>query len=281
MDDHGWLDNQLIELAVKAVQRTSLVTLGGEGNFNFTVNFNCAALIPYFPASFHNGQLGNCFVIDLQTPDLLVEVLKQDNQSHSKSPHSRLFNGYYAAMSKELQQHIDNIGVIVRRSKHVSGFTFASYDSSAAPSKDCASMVELYQQMGVEYFGAASTVEASALLTRVFKSISGVNLVGFFGLMLALTEATGLAQGSINNEFDIRSLLTYSAVCGIGLDTEPIPGNTPAYKIVALMRHTGTMAFRLNKPLTVRLFSVPNLSAGALTAFTSPSVCNCALLAVP
>lgn len=121
----------------------------------------------------------------------------------------------------------------------------------------------------------------SSLLTKVFKSIKDVDLVGFSGLMLALTEDTGLAEGSIDAQFDIRSLLTYSAVCGIGLDTVPIPGNTPAEKISALMRDTGTMAYRLNKPLTVRLFPVPGLKAGDLTAFESDDLCNCAVLAVP
>ena len=90
--------------------------------------------------------------------------------------------------------------------------------------------------MGVEYFGASGTVEASSLLTRVFKSIKNVDLVGFSGLMLALTEDTGLAEGTTNGNFDIRSLLTYSSVCGIGLDTVPIPGNTSIEKISALMR---------------------------------------------
>tara|TARA_B110001452_G_C15184570_1_gene411430 strand:- start:1095 stop:1229 length:135 start_codon:yes stop_codon:yes gene_type:complete len=42
----------------------------------------------------------------------------------------------------------------------------------------------------------------------------------------------------------------------------PIPGDTPASKIEALMSDTGTMAFRLNKPLTVRLFPCPGLKAG-------------------
>ena len=56
----------------------------------------------------------------------------------------------------------------------------------------------MYEKMGVEYFGASGTVEASSLLTKVFKSIQGVNLVGFSGLMLALTEDTGLAQGTLN-----------------------------------------------------------------------------------
>jgi uncharacterized protein len=48
-----------------------------------------------------------------------------------------------------------------------------------------------------------------------------------------------------------------------------------------LMRDTGTMAFRLNKPLTVRLFPVPGLRAGEITSFESDDLCNCAVLAVP
>lgn len=71
----------------------------------------------------------------------------------------------------------------------------------------------------------------SSLLTKVFKSTKDVDLVGFSGLMLALTEDTGLAEGSIDAQFDIRSLLTCSALCGIGLNMVPMPGNTPAEKI--------------------------------------------------
>jgi len=182
-------------------------------------------------------------------------------------------------MSQALQYHISIINSIILKSDNP--FIFSGFDSSAAPSKNCTSMTEIYELMGVEYFGASGSVEASSLLTKVFKSLENVNLVGFSGLMLALTEDTGLAKGSLNKDFDIRSLLTYSSVCGIGLDTVPIPGNTPTEKIEALMRDTGTMAFRLNKPLTVRLFPVPNLQAGDITNFESDDLCNCAVLAVP
>ena len=41
------------------------------------------------------------------------------------------------------------------------------------------------------------------------------------------------------------------------------------------------MALRLNKPLTVRLFSVPKLKAGEMTIFENEDLCNCAVLAVP
>ncbi len=281
VDDLGILDNTLIENSVKAVKRIAEITPRGEGNFNFTVNFNCQPLIPYFPASYHKSELADQFVIGLETPDLLVHALSEVNKSQQADSYAEKMSAYYQAMSTALQFHINQIDMVVQQNCLNQGIAFAGYDSSSAPSKDCASMVEVYQQMGVDYFGASGTVEASALLTKVFKSIKDVELVGFSGLMLALTEDTGLAQASINKEFDIRSLLTYSAVCGIGLDTVPIAGDTPNAKISAIMRDTGTMAYRLNKPLTVRLFPVPNLAVGELTQFESDDLCNCAVLAVP
>ncbi|MCJ8340539.1 MAG: DUF711 family protein [Pseudomonadales bacterium] len=281
LDEFAVLDNELILDAAKAVNKISTITPRGEGNFNFTVNFNCDPLIPYFPASYHNSELGNRYVIGLETPDLLVDALQTVNQSLDSQDHNQLFKGYYEVMRTALQHHVSQIKNIIDQSTIAMPFAFSGFDSSAAPSKNCASMVEVYEQMGVEYFGASGTVEASALLTKVFKSIKGVELVGFSGLMLALTEDTGLAKGSVNADFDIRSLLTYSAVCGIGLDTVPIPGDTPIEKIAALMRDTGTMAYRLNKPLTVRVFPVPGLNPGDITAFESDDLCNCAVLAVP
>lgn len=281
IDSHGILDNPLITSAATVVQRISQLTPRGEGNFNFTVNFNCEPLIPYFPAGYYRKELGPCFVIGLETPDLLVDVLKRYNRGAMDADHNERHASYYTVMRDALQYHLSRLQGLVEPVAKDGAFRFAGFDSSAAPSKECASMADVYQQMGVDYFGAAGTVEISALLTRVFKSMNDVELTGFSGLMLALTEDTGLASGSKRQEFDIRSLLTYSAVCGIGLDTVPIPGDTPVEKIAALMRDTGTMAFRLNKPLTVRLFPVPGLRAGDITAFTSDDLCNCAVLAVP
>ena len=281
MDENGVLDNQLIEEATKAVNKISQITPRGEGNFNFTVNFNCDPLIPYFPAGYSNQSSENSFVIGLETPDLLVATLKAFSHHNPVLNHQQASAGYYQSLSQQLQYHVDQIKTVIENDHLDKDFKFAGLDSSAAPSKDCASMTEVYELLGVEYFGASGTVEASALLTRVFKSIKHIPLVGFSGLMLALTEDRGLAEGSQLQNFDIRSLLTYSAVCGIGLDTVPIPGDTPIDKISALMRDTGTMAFRLNKPLTVRLFPVPGLEEGDMTAFESDDLCNCAVLSVP
>jgi uncharacterized protein (UPF0210 family) len=284
IDEYALLDKQLINDSVKAVQEIARITERGEGNFNFTVNFNCQPLIPYFPASYHDSALGNCYVVGFETPDLLVKVLSDFNNTTQITCAQEKLKQQQILMSEALQYHVSQVSKIINQfdeNENQRRFKFSGIDSSAAHSKGCASMVEVYQQLGVPFFGASGSVEVSALLTRVFKSVRELPLVGFSGLMLAVTEDTGLAQGTIDGDYDIRSLLTYSAVCGIGLDTVPIPGDTPAQKIASLMSDTGTMAFRLNKPLTVRLFPVPGLKAGDITQFESDDLCNCAVLDVP
>jgi len=279
LDEFGVLDNELITQSSKVVQKISKITPRGEGNFNFTVNFNCKSLIPYFPASYHNSSDENCFVVGLETPDLLVEVLREFNSTCKDIKHNEKFKKYYEIMSEALQYHVDEIKNIVDSFEN-SSFVFRGFDSSAAPSKNCSSMCEVYEELGVEYFGASGSVEASSLLTKVFKSLKNVDLVGFSGLMLAVTEDIGLANGTIKEQYDLRSLLTYSSVCGIGLDTVPIPGDVSLEKLNAIMRDTGTMAFRLNKPLTVRVFPVPDKKAGDMTEFQSDDLCNCKILEV-
>ena len=281
LDEHGFLQTELLAHSVQAVQEIARTTPRGEGNFNFTVNFNCAPGIPYFPASYHRGQHHGALVLGLETPDLMVADLQALQAQRQQLDHADWFKLAFERLSQSLTEHASAIQRCADGVTLAEGWRIAGMDTSAAPSKSCASMVEVYQLLGVPYFGASGTVEASALLTRVFKSVQGVTPIGFSGLMLAVTEDQGLAQASLNHEFDIRALLTYSSVCGIGLDTVPVPGDSSTEQIAAVMRDTGTMAFRLNKPLTVRLFPVPGLSTGDKTAFESDDLCNCAVLALP
>lgn len=281
LDGNGFLQGELLQASVQAIQEIAHSTPRGEGNFNFTVNFNCAPGIPYFPASYHRGRHHGALVLGMETPDLLVAVLAELQAQRRQLDHAAWLQLAFDRLSRSLTEHATAIQHCADRVALADGWHVAGMDTSAAPSRSCASMVDVYRLLGVPHFGASGTVEASALLTRVFKSVAGVTQTGFSGLMLAVTEDEGLARASLDGEFDIRALLTYSSVCGIGLDTVPIPGDSSAEQIAAVMRDTGTMAYRLNKPLTVRLFPVPGLAAGDRTAFESADLCNCAVLALP
>ena len=99
--------------------------------------------------------------------------------------------------------------------------------------------------------------------------------------MFAALEDEGLAAAAGRKQYTIGDLLVYSTCCGIGLDTVPIPGNTSPEKMAQLAQDCGTLAFRLNKPLTVRLFPCVGKAAGDMTAFESDDLCNCRIFEVP
>ena len=291
-DGWGAPDAALCMAAAEACAELARCTPRGEGNFNFTVNFNGPELCPYFPAGFNTRESGVSFVVGVEYPNLLVATLKQvararhggEAKSVVGSPATRAADWAAAAtaMRAAIERHVGPIAAVCREHAAASGRRFAGVDSSPAPSQSVASMAEVVRLLGVPHFGAAGTIEAAALLTRVFKSIEvGAPLCGFSGFMLACLEDKGLAAAAAKQQYDIRALLVYSAVCGIGLDTVPVPGDTPVAKMAALMCDTGTLAFRLSKPLTVRLFPVPGKAAGDVTEFASSDLCNCTVFAVP
>ena len=88
--------------------------------------------------------------------------------------------------------------------------------------------------------------------------------------MLPVLEDPLLARRAGENRYTIRDLLLFSSVCGTGLDVVPIAGNTPAETIEALLRDVAALATRLRKPLSARLFLVPDKKAGELARFTDP-----------
>jgi uncharacterized protein (UPF0210 family) len=65
----------------------------------------------------------------------------------------------------------------------------------------------------------------------------------------------------------IKDLLLYSAVCGTGLDTIPLPGDVTVEQIAAVLIDLSALALRLGKPLTARLMPIPGKQAGDPTSF--------------
>jgi uncharacterized protein (UPF0210 family) len=83
--------------------------------------------------------------------------------------------------------------------------------------------------------------------------LQDITLVGFSGLMLTCLEDAGIAAAAAAGHYDIRALMQYSSVCGIGLDCVPIPGDASTTSISALMRDTGEMHLSKHLPSTFQL----------------------------
>ena len=109
-----------------------------------------------------------------------------------------------------------------------------------------------------------------------------MTLCGYSGLMLPPCEDAGLAARAAEAKtYRVHDLLSYSAVCGLGLDTVPVPGDVTEAKLAALLLDVAALAFRLNKPLTARVFPVPGKAAGEMTSFANPFLCDTRVFEVP
>jgi uncharacterized protein (UPF0210 family) len=92
---------------------------------------------------------------------------------------------------------------------------------------------------------------------------------------MSLEEASGAASSSSSSSsspssssFTLRDLLTFSSVCGVGLDTVPVPGDITTSQLAAVYTDTGALAYRLGKPLSCRLLPMQGLRAGDMTQVT-------------
>jgi uncharacterized protein (UPF0210 family) len=105
--------------------------------------------------------------------------------------------------------------------------------------------------------------------------------VGYSGLMVPVLEDKVLAQRWGESTYNIDSLLAYSAVCGTGLDTIPLPGDTSVDQMERIFGDVASLAVRWKKPLSARLQPIPDKKAGDRTDFRNPFLFNTTLHSPP
>ena len=101
------------------------------------------------------------------------------------------------------------------------------------------------------------------MLTSVIKNVP-VRRTGYQGLFLPPLEDATLARRAYDH-YGLAALLSYSAVCGTGLDAVAIPGDTSTEQLNRILSDVAAMAVRLDKPLTARLLPMPGKRAGEST----------------
>jgi hypothetical protein len=254
----------LLERAAMAIRKMADETENGEGNFRFAAIANCPGGIPFFPAGYHDG--GEMKVsLGMECSDLLMDAFTGAKDFDEAEERLR------AAFERETSK-IEGIAQSAARSASVS---YGGIDVSLAPSmEESESVAYAYEKLGIGYFGDPGTLAVSALVTRTLKGLP-VKKCGYSGLMLPVCEDPGLARRCSEGKYNLTSLLCYSAVCGTGLDTVPLPGGVSTEKLKAILWDVGTLATTLNKPLSARLLPAPQKKAGDMTDFKNQYLVNC------
>jgi len=256
-DRKNGISLQAIQACAKIIQQASTITPDGFANLRFAALANVKAGAPFFPAAYWD-QEKPAFAIATEAADLAVNAFAgQQTIDDGRQELTASITKHGQAIARIAQSLIPNPKSLI----------FNGIDFSLAPFPDDAhSLGRAVENMGVSKFGLHGSLAAAAILTE---SIDRADFphTGFSGFMQPILEDSVLAKRAAEGTLTIKDALLYSAVCGTGLDTVPLPGDTTAEQIAPLLLDLSALAMRLDKPLTARLMPVPGKKAGDETAF--------------
>ncbi len=253
--------------AAKVMRRLAHETEEGFGNFRFAMLACVEPGTPFFPSAYHAGPAS--LSLGLQGAGIVAEALLPQYESNTAPIDLEKISEVVRAMLIERASPIIASGQTLASEF---GLAFGGIDLSPAPLGED-SIVSAMELCGYGPIGSSGTVAVTAALTSALKS-TGLPTCGYCGLMLPVLEDAVLGERWEEGLVNTHQLLLYSAVCGTGLDTLPLAGNTDTEIIAHLLLDVATLALRLNKPLSARLFPVPGKIAGERTEFTSPYLTN-------
>ena len=253
--------------AAQVMRRLAQETAEGFGNFRFAVLACVGAGCPFFPSAYHAGPAS--LALGTQAAGILRHTLQAYGHSEGKSPE---FMDVSARVRNALIERVTPVVELGKMFAAEQGVAFGGIDLSPAPLGED-SIIDALELCGYGPIGSPGTVAAAAALTYALKN-TGLPTCGYCGLMLPVLEDAVLGKRWEQGLLQVHQLLLYSAVCGTGLDTVPLPGNMAAEAIAGLLLDVATLALRLNKPLSARLFPVPGKLPGERTEFTSPYLTN-------
>jgi uncharacterized protein (UPF0210 family) len=238
------------------------------GNFYFAAIANVPAYAPFYPASYHQG-LGHQFAIALESANVVAAVMAVQRDQESTRQ----------ALISELGMHARAVEDIASKLDQETGWTYMGLDLSPAPHKEV-SIASATAGFTGGRFGTSGTMTAAATITSALRDIS-VKKVGYSGLMMPVMEDTRLSQLWSEGAISIDQLLAYSAVCGTGLDTIPLPGDITTQKLERIIGDVASLSVKWSKPLSARLLPVAGAKPGDRTAFDDPNLINTIIQPLP
>jgi len=240
-----------------------------QGTFNFTATAMLKPLAPFFPGSYHTGA-GKQFSIGFEGANVVAEIFARDKGNAESAT---------ADLTAALTKHALVADKIGNKVAAETGWAYAGVDPTPAPLGDVSIGVAIENFTGAR-FGSSGTLTAARIITAAVKAVP-VKQIGYSGLMVPVMEDRLLAQRWAESTYNIDSLLAYSAVCGTGLDTVPLPGDVSLEQMDRIFADVASLATKWNKPLSARLQPIPNKKPGDLTDFQDPYLFNTMLHSLP
>jgi uncharacterized protein len=271
---NGVTDLAMLQRVAEIIPQIASSTPNGFGNMRFAAVACMAPGHPFFPAAHHDGG-GPWLAIGLEAATLANQAIQEIGIDYP-APAAAASHEEYDLVASTLtpplrrlttliEYHDQRIRLALDGIEQQHGIFITGCDWSLAPAPHPASSIgAAIEALSGVPFGHWGTLAAVRGLTEAVRSAK-VNLIGFSGVFLPIMEDPILAQRGLEGRYTLRDLLAFSAVCGNGLDTIPLPGDTSSAQIAGILQEVAAVAGALRKPLVARLLPMPGLHAGDST----------------
>jgi len=259
----------VIRESAKLVHEVTQSSPRSQGNFNFTGTAMLAPYGPFYPGAWHDGP-GKQFSIGFEGANVVQEVFATTHGDFAAS---------VAELTRRVQIYTDAGEAVGQAVAKATGWEFKGVDPTPAPLGDV-SIGDAIERFNSGKFGGSGTMTAALAITTAVKAVKG-NIVGYAGLMVPVMEDKRLAERWAENAYDIDALLAYSAVCGTGLDTVPLPGDISEERLAKIFGDVASLAWKWHKPLSARLQPIKDKKPGDRSDFDDPYLFNTTLHNLP
>jgi hypothetical protein len=259
-----------VRACAEVIHESADLEKDGFANLRFAALANVPPYAPFFPAAYSEGKTSG-FALALEAADLAVSAFSEASSLREARRN----------LIEAIETHARNLEKIAENVSKSYGFEFKGIDFTLAPFPEKEkSLGHALEKLGLPAIGYYGSLAAAAFLTDTLDQAE-FKRTGFNGLMLPLLEDATLAQRAQEGILSVKDLLMYSAVCGTGLDTIPLPGDTTVEALQTVLLDIAALSSRLAKPLTARLMPIPGLKAGDDTGFDFEYFANSKVLDLP
>ena len=269
VSDDKVVNPHAIKVSIELMGKVAKLSPNGYDNFRYGISVNPAVDTPFFPFSFSNEKdLSYSIAVEIAGP--VIDIIRANSGASLEDLRTHIIDGISPFVSK-----VQNIALEIEAEN---GVEYKGQDLSLAPfPDDDISVIEILHLLGLDEIGSSGTMFFTAYLTETIKSIisiNGIKAAGFNGVMYSLLEDHLMCKANDMKLIDINSIISYSTLCGCGLDMVPIPGNFLIEELCSIVLDVATVAIRLKKPLGVRVLAIPNKAENEFTQFDMDFLTN-------
>jgi uncharacterized protein (UPF0210 family) len=151
------------------------------------------------------------------------------------------------------------------------GLPFGVVDLSLAPTPNVGDSVgEIFQTLGLPAIGTPGSTAALAMINDAVKkggAFASSHVGGLSGAFIPVSEDLNIAEAAEEGNLCIEKLEAMTAVCSVGLDMVPLPGDTSAETLSAIIADEMAIGVINKKTTAARLIPVPGKTAGEKAHF--------------